>query len=425
MDSESWLLSLSLFVLVLGGAYFAIAETAFASSNIIRIRNRAENGSRQARDALFILEHFDKALSTLLIGNNIMHIGIAALATLLATRIWGTGVVAYSTLVTTAVIFLVSEMVPKSFAGDKPESVALFLAGSLRVLMKALTPLSALFNAIAHLFSRMMGDTSTPSVTEDELYDIIESVADNGSMAEERSDLIHSALEFGDTTAEEVLTARVSMVGVEIDMDRAEILAIIKHSKFARLPVYKETLDSIVGVLSVRRFITNHLQGGDLALKDMLYAPYFVPRSKPIEDLFQEMGEKQLHMAVVTDDYGGTMGIVTMEDILEELVGEIWDETDVVREDFKILGGNRYEVSGDLSMTDALAMMDSGNKDYQESMEGKTTGAWAQENIADIPRQGSSFTFGRVTATVKQIDQRQHILKMVFTINPDIPGEGA
>ncbi len=420
MDSDSWLLFFALILLILGGGYFAAAETAFVSSSGTRIKSRANDGDKHAQNALYILGNFDQALSTILVGNNIMHIGAASISTLLVTRLWGAGVVAYTTIAVTIVVFLVSEMLPKSFASHKAEQVAYALAGSLRFLMRALVPVSAFFGLFGKLFSKAFGEVSIPTVTEDELYDIIESAAEDGIMDKNRSRLLYSALEFDDTTVQEILTARIYVVGIDIDMSCEEIIEIIKKNKYTRLPVYEGTIDNIIGILSVPSFIKEYLKQGDrLLTRELMHKPYFVPKSKGIDDLFREMSGNRLHMAVVTDDYGGAMGIVTMEDILEELVGEIWDENDVVREDFKVLADGRYEVSGDMSFLDALDRMDLGNSEFCEDAKAKTTGAWAQENINSIPRQGSSFSLGRLTATVLQIDSRQHITKMLFVIRKE------
>ncbi|NLT57549.1 MAG: HlyC/CorC family transporter [Clostridiales bacterium] len=424
MDSDSWLLFISLIALILASGYFAAAEMAFASSNTIRIKSRAEGGDRRAKRTLYVLSHFDRALSTLLVGNNVMHIGIASIATLLVTRLWGVGFVAYATVVTTVVVFLLSEMIPKSFAADKPETVALLLANSLCFLMWLLRPVTAVFDGIGNLFSKVLGGSDAPSVTEEELYDIIETIAEEGALEESRSRLICSALEFDEITAQEILTARVAIVGIEADMSHGEVLEIIRKHKFSRLPVYVDTVDNIVGVLNVRRFLKNFLSRGEATpLAELMDKPHFVPRKRPIDELLSEMSAKRLHMAVVTDDYGGTMGIVTVEDILEELVGEIWDEDDEVREDFKALGGNRFEVSGDLDILDAFELM--AYDDCPDELDHKTVAAWAQENFNIIPQKGSSFTFGRLTATVLQISNHTRITKMLLKLEDEVPEPSA
>lgn len=422
MESDSWILFIVLLILLVGSAYFSAAETAFAASSGIRIKSKAENGDKRAKNALYILENFDKALSALLIGNNIMNIGVASITTLIVTKLWGAGYVVWSTIVVTIVVFLLSEMFPKSFANDKPEVVAMLLAGSVRVVMKVLTPVSFFFNSIGKVFTRILGADKSPTVTEDELYDIIESIKEEGIIEEGRGKLIYSALEFDDITAQEILTSRVSVIGIESSMDCQTILNIIKSNKISRLPVYKETLDDIIGTINIRQYIKGYLKEGDsVSITEMMSEPYFVPKKKSIDDLFREMSEKRIHMAVVTDDYGGTMGIVTMEDILEELVGEIWDEDDDVREDFKPLGGDRYEVSGDLNILDAFEMMGYNGVDADSDF--KPAGSWVQENIDEIPKKGSIFVVGDITVKILQIDNHQHIKKIILKVNEKEPEE--
>ena len=416
MDGDSWLLSGFLLALILGGSYFAAAETAFASSNNIRIKNRAESGDRRARAALYVLDHFDKALSTLLIGNNIMHIGSASLATLLITRLWGAGFVAYSTIATTIVVFLVSEMIPKSFANNRPEPVALALAGSLRFLMKLLTPLSAFFTGIGNMAAKRIKTHDIPSVTEDELYDIIDDIVEEGALEQGRSKLLYSALEFDEITVQEVLTARVNVVAVGDDMTYEEILAVIRANKFSRLPVYHDTIDDIVGILNIRRFMKSYLLHGDtVPLSSLMDPPLHVPKKRRIDELLNEMSGRRIHMAVVTDDYGGTLGIVTVEDILEELVGEIWDEDDVVREEFKAIGGGRFEVSADFDIVEALELMLYPHLERGEE-EHRPVSAWAQEHFNIIPREGSTFSLPGLEAKVLSIGKHGRIGKMLLTL---------
>jgi CBS domain containing-hemolysin-like protein len=415
MDSDSWLLIFMLFASILGGGYFASAETAFASSSKIKIKNRSNSGDRRAKYALYVLEHFEKALSTLLIGNNIMHIGTASISTYLVTTLWGAGYVTYSTLVTTVVVFLFAEMIPKQFAEDKPESVALFYAGSVYFLMKILTPISFVFDSIGRLASRLFKSGPVPSISEEDLYEIIETMVDDKTVEDEHGQLIHSALLFDDTTVREILTPRISIVGIDISMSHEEVMEVIHGNKHTRFPVYDETLDNIIGILSIRHYIKESLKQNSLpAIADLVHKPYFVPKNKQIDELAREMSRRQIHMAVVTDDYGGTMGIVTMEDILEELVGEIWDEDDVVHNDLVRIGDNRYEISGDMNIEDALTRLDLG--DYAKDLSAVTAGAWAQENINGMPQTGSEFKTGVLIVRVLEIDSRQHIQKLLFEI---------
>ena len=293
----------------------------------------------------------------------------------------------------------------------------MFLAGSLRFLMKILSPVTLVFSWLGNWVSKFFAKAQSPSVTEDELYDIIESIADNGKMQAAESKLIFSALRFDDITAQEILTSRVSVVGVEVESTYSEILDTIKNNKFSRLPVYRETLDDILGILNIRRFVKSYLQNGEsVPVTELMDEPYFVHKKKRIDDLLDEMSAQRLHMAVVRDDFGGTMGIVTVEDILEELVGEIWDETDVVREEFQAIGGNRFEVSGDYDILDAFEQMDFEDDVPREDQEHKTISAWAQEELGRIPQEGLTFQYQQIHATILQVNHKRRITKVLLEL---------
>lgn len=329
MDTDSSILFVVLMALILGGGYFAAAETAFASVNPMRIRHQAEEGSRKAQRAEYILEHFSKALSTLLIGNNIMHIGTASIATYLVTKLWGQGYTAYSTLVTTVVVFLVSEMIPKQFAKDRPESTALFFAPSLYCLMKLLTPVSFFFDSLSGAICRLLKVPTTPTVTEDELMEMIDSLAGTEEGGQQRSELLHSALEFDDTTVREIMTPLNNLVCIADTMTESEVLDVIRTVKYSRLPVYHGSLENIVGILDVRNYIKTHLAApGSTCVSGMMKPIMPIGEHRRIDEIFDEMTQSRTHLCAVTGPGGNITGIVTMEDILEALVGEIWDEQD-------------------------------------------------------------------------------------------------
>ena len=332
MDTNTGILFALLLFLIIGGGYFAASETAFASVNALRIKQRAENGEQRALRAQYILDHFNKALSTLLIGNNIMHIGTASLATYLVTKLWGEGYTAYSTLVTTVVVFLFAEMIPKQLAKDKPETMALLFANSLYLLMKLLTPVSFFFDTLSEFIAKLLPGKQEPTVTEDELAYLIDTLAENESEPEgkRRSALLRSALDFDSRTVQEVMTPLDKVVGVELTMTNEQVREIIRNNKHSRLPVYLGTPDNIVGILDIRTYIRDQLSGGKTSrLHQLTRKTVRVSGSKLIDDLLDEMTQSRTHMCAVSDDAGRVIGIITVEDILEELVGEIMDEDDV------------------------------------------------------------------------------------------------
>ena len=332
MDTDIWILFALLLFLIIGGGYFAASETAFATVNALHIRQRAENGSSRARHAEYILDHFNKALSTLLIGNNVMHIGTAAISTYLVTKLWGEGYTAYSTIITTIVVFLVAEMVPKQFAKDKPEKMALLVAPSMHTLMILLTPVSVFFDTLAKLIMKLLPTKQEPTVTEGELAYLIDTLAESESEPEgkRRSALLRSALDFDRRTVEEVMTPLDQMIGVELTMTDEEVRNIIRGNKHSRLPVYLGTPDNIVGILDIRTYIRETLsEDRKVRLHQLLRKALRIPGTKRIDDLLDEMTQSRTHMCAVADDSGRVIGIITVEDILEELVGEIMDEDDV------------------------------------------------------------------------------------------------
>ncbi|MBQ5782218.1 MAG: HlyC/CorC family transporter [Oscillospiraceae bacterium] len=336
MDPDSWLLFILLIALILGGGYFAAAETAFATVNPVRIRHRAEEGEKSAQKAQYVLDNFNKALSTLLIGNNIMHIGTASIATFLVTKLWGEGYTAYSTLVTTVVVFLVSEMVPKQYAKDKPESTALFFAPSLRFLMLIMTPVAAFFNGISALLAKLFKVKEEPTITEDELIEMIDSLAEEGEEEQQRSELLHSALKFDDAIVWDVMTPIKDVVSVSIRMKSDDITAIIKRYKYSRLPVYQGQPDNIIGFIDVRKYIKQHLANpASLSVRRIMSKVMAANDTERLDDLFERMTQSRTHLCVVKNQQGECCGIVTMEDILEQLVGEIYDEDDIIPASYK------------------------------------------------------------------------------------------
>jgi len=332
MDTDNWILFALILLLIIGGGYFAASETAFATVNALHIRQRSENGNARAGHAQYILDHFNKALSTPLIGNNVMHIGTAALSTYLVTKLWGEGYTVYSTIVTTVVVFLAAEMIPKQLAKDKPEAMALLFAPFLHALMILLSPVSVFFDTLAANIAKLLPMRQEPTVTEDELAYLIDTLAESESEPEgkRRSALLRSALDFDRRTVEEVMTPLDRMIGVELTMSHEEICGIIRENKHSRLPVYLGTPDNIVGLLDIRTYIRETLAGDKkVRLHQLLRKALRVPGTKRIDDLLDEMTQSRTHMCAVADDHGRVIGIITVEDILEELVGEIMDEDDV------------------------------------------------------------------------------------------------
>ena len=419
MDDGSrlpWILAV---LLLFCAAFFAVAETAYASCPKSRVKAAAERGDARAKTALLILDDFDKAISTLLICTNIVHIATASIVTVAVTKLWGLSAVSISTIVTTIVVFFAGEMLPKSIAKKYSEPLALATGPVLRFLMKVFTPLSALLTWIGQSAAKLTPEENPVSFTEDELYDIIEDMTEEGSLDEQQGELISSALQFGEVTVESVLTPRVDLVAVDISSSLESILAVIKTTNHSRLPVYEGSVDNIIGVLQIRKFIKAYLRlGNNLDLRPLMDEVFFIHQSTNIDELLPVMSKRKLNMAVVTDNYGGTLGIVTVEDILEELVGEIWDEDDVVEENFVELGDGVYMVGADESVTDVFEQLGFEDPEEDEELVNTLMGEWAYEQFSAIPKVGDSFQYHRVQVTVAAMTHNR-ILKLKVALLPE------
>ncbi len=316
---------------ILGGAYFAASETSLASVNRIRMMSNAGSGDRRAKRVLYILDHFDKAITTILIGTNIMHIGCASVATLMATKLWGVSSVGATTIVVTLIVFFFAEMLPKRFSKAANEVIAPLIAGSLVFLMRVLSPVSFVFTRLSALISGPFKKAvpEEPTVTEDELYDMIETFAQEGAADEEKTELVQSALEFSDTTVRDVLTPWKSVLTVDASMDAEAILACIRDNSHSRLPVVDE-YGNVTGLLHIRKYLKAYMRNaGNVALADVTDRALTVGPDVQIDDLLPVLSANKTQIAVVTGEAGAPLGIITVEDILEELVGEIYDEDDV------------------------------------------------------------------------------------------------
>lgn len=334
-DSPVRYLIAFIFLLILSG-YFAGAEIALASVNRIRLANRAEDGDRGAKRVVYILDNFDKALTTLLIGNNIAHIAFATLATLFTYSLFKDAesipdiAVPISTVISTVIVFLVGEMIPKSFAKACNESFAYFISGSLIVLMKVLTPVSFIFSAFSKLasapFKRKAGEA--PTVTEDELYDIIETYVEENDIDKETEELVQNAIEFSESTVKEIMTPWDKVIFINENDPADKVAQIIRQSTFSRLPVVNDDGD-VVGTLSIRSFLKRYLKNPDISVRNIMANAEFISDTMPVDDVLTTLSSERTHFAYVRQNHK-VIGIVTVEDILEELVGEIYDEEESV-----------------------------------------------------------------------------------------------
>ena len=375
----------------------------------------ADHGNRRAAKVLDALEHFDRTISTILICTNIAHLGAASVVTVAVTRRWGLSAVAVSTFITSMVVFFVGEMLPKSIAKKYSEHLSLWCIDLLTVLIALFRPASALLAAIGNAASRLTKGDPEISVTEDEIYDIIEDMTEEGSLDEEHGDLISSALQFNDLTVESILTPRVDVVAININDDSAAILQQIRSQNHSRLPVYEGSKDNIIGILRIRRYIQAYLKLGDqLDLRGLLDKPIFVTESAAVDELLPIMSRERQNMAVVTDHHGGTAGIVTVEDILETLVGEIWDEDDIVITPIVALENGNYLVDAEEPVADVLNEIgfECPPEDEDELINTRI-GEWVYDHFSSIPKVTDGFDYHGLRVTIAKMDHNR-ILKVVL-----------
>jgi CBS domain containing-hemolysin-like protein len=416
--SDHVMLFAAFFLCVAFAAYFSCAESAYAGLNKIRIKNLADSGDKRAQRAAAISNSFDRALTTILIGTNVLHIGCSSIATLIAATLWGENAVVYATLVTTVIVFFLSEMIPKSYAAANSTQVALGLSGSLRVLMKLLAPVTFLFMGVSRLVTRLFKKEDAPTVTEEELSTIIETVEEEGGMSEDQSELLQSAMEFPTTTVADILTARDDIVAVDVHMTPEELLARIREAKHSRLPVWDGGPDNAVGVLSIRKYLKESIRTGTPDVRALMAPPFFVSPEEEIGDLFKRMTQNKISLAIVQDDGGRTVGLITVEDFLEELVGEIWDEDDVVDESFIKLGGNRFRVSGTLRVGEAFSRM--GYECPDRSILQYPVQAWALSCYGHVPEEDEEVDYRSLTLRVESMSEGR-IVSLDVKVNDPAP----
>lgn len=418
MDSP--LLPILVVILVAMSAYFSSTETAFSSVSRARLKSMEENGEKRAKTALSITERYDDALSAILIGNNIVNIGSSAIGTVICTEVFGPSLgPVMSTVIMTLIVLIFGEILPKSIAKENAESVALFAAGPLSLLMKILYPLVWLFVHLKNVVVSRFHKENTPTVTEEELRYIIEETVDEGVLEQHESDLIQSALEFNDTTVNDILTPRVDVVGVDADATSAEVCAIFLSERYSRLLVYEKTIDSIIGIVTLKDFFSAYLENPDFELRQIMQEVMFVPPGKPIYGLLKELQREKAQIAVVVDQYGGTLGVVSLEDILEELVGEIWDEDEETVTLCTPVGERRWQASGDTHVDDLFEQI-APDIDLPEDHP-TTLSGWIIDQIQRIPEAAEQFTLEGLE--IKIISMDEHVIETVEITVPEAPAK--
>ena len=402
-------LLIPIFVLLVVGAFFSAAETAFSSANTIRLKNRQkQNGSLAHFTAVKILDNYDDYLSTVLIGNNIANMAISALATIIVVDIFKSDDYAWvSTLATTLLVLTFGEVIPKVLAKQLPESYCTIAAVPIYVLSFILKPLNIFIVAFVNLVSKLWQSnvSDADAVSEDDFENIIDIVEDEGVLDEEQCDLLQNALDFDEVLAYEIITHRVDLEALDIRDPYEVNVKKCLETTFSRLPVFEDNADNIIGVLHLNHFYKAYVDSKKVNIRELLLPATYVHKTMPLPDVLDKMRENKCHMVVVLDEYGGTMGIVTLEDVMEQLVGEIWDEGDEIEREFVEVGENLYEADGDMRVYDFFDEFDI-DIEEEESFENDsaTVGGWTLTMLDGECEEGSQFTFDNLIIKVLSAD---------------------
>ena len=407
--------------LLMGSAFFSGTEIAYTSLSKLKMKRDSENPTTVQKLVGFIYNHYDYALSTVLVGNNLVNIGATSVATVLAVklavgldgRITDKTASAIVTLIMTVLILIVGEITPKMIARRCSETIARIAAWPLLVLMILFFPVVWISTGIVNLFSILWKkDTQTVTITEEELENLLDTAEDEGVIDESETELLQSALEFTDLDAADILTPRIDVIGFELHDSMEFILDTIAETQFSRYPVYERTIDHVVGILYVKHLLKELVDNKDVQLTDLLLEPVYIPKTMKLHDIMDEFRSHQSHMVIVADEYGGIMGVVTMEDVLEQLVGEIWDENDDIVNDWQELAPHRWECSGDMNLTEFFDNLDLDDDKLESDC--ATVGGWATENIGAMPVAFDSFDYLQFTILVKHVDENHRISRLLI-----------
>ena len=403
-----------LVVCVVLSAFFSGSEMSLSSANRLRLENAAEDGNRRAKAALALVDRFDRALGAILIGNNLVNVASSSLASVIALSVAAQAGLSEglcttaATVIVTITVIIFGETMPKIVAKKNATRMALSVAGPIRALSVILRPLVWCATALTALITRALPspeDTDAQEVAVEELQSIIETAEDEEVLDEDRSELLQAALDFGDISASQVMTARVDMIAIDIDDPLEDILAQAEESAYSRLPVYEEDTDNIIGVLHLNALYRALLEEETPNIRSLLIEPCFVYKTVKLPSVLEELRSRQRHLAIVTDEYGGTAGVITMEDVLEALVGDIWDETDEVEPEVVETAEGRWELDGDLPIGDFLELTELDEDAFD--FESETVGGWVMEMLEGFADPGDVITYEDLTVTVLETDDKR------------------
>lgn len=403
MDSHSTGLVITILIMVLCSAYFSATETAFSSLSRVRLKNLAEDGNRRAKLAYKLADNYDELISSILVGNNIVNICASSLATVLFIQWFQDKGATLSTVVMTVVILICGEVTPKSIAKESPEEFAMFSAPIINVLNYVFKPINLLLVGIKKAANKIFKVSSDRTISESELLTIVEEAEQEGGINENESELIHNVIEFDDLACIDIFTPRVDVCAIEADTDIEDIAKLFIETGYSRLPVYEETIDRIIGIINEKDF-HNYILRENLPLEKIIKPVEFVPPSMKISALLKLLQQSKTHFAVIVDEFGGTEGIITLEDILEELVGEIWDEHDEIVEAFKKVAENEYLVDCSTELYKTFEYFDI---DAEE--EASTINGWVIAQLDRIPETGDSFDYEHLHVVVEETESQRAV----------------
>lgn len=401
MNNNTITMIIVLIVLIMMSGFFSATETAFSSLNKIRIKNLSNNGNKRAQLTLDLVENYEKVLSTILIGNNIVNIISASLSTIIFVNYFGDVGITVSTIVMTILVLIFGKISPKSLAKEAPENFAMFSASILKMLIILFTPLNYLFLLWQNFITSVFKISSDRSITEEELITIVKEAEEDGGIDAQEGELIRSAIEFNDLIVTDVLTPRVDIAAISSLDSKEKISNVFLETGYSRLPVYLDTIDNIIGVITHKDFF-NYVIKKDLGLDLVIKPTIYTTNTIKISKLLKLLQQSKSHMAIITDEYGGTLGIVTMEDIIEELVGEIWDEHDEVVNEFVKVGDHKYKISCKANLDKMFDLFNLKNE-----LDITTVSGWVTYELGKIPNVGDNFTYENLHITVSKTDHRR------------------
>lgn len=402
---------------VLLSAFFSASEMAYSACNKVRLEHLRDNGDKIAALAVRIREAFDDALSAILVGNNLVNIAASSMGSLAVIMAMGERYTWLSTLILTVTVIIFGETIPKITAKKNATRFALSFARPVRFLMIILKPVTFIVVGLVNLLTSLLPDVEEEDseAALEELHTMIDMAENEDVLDEDASELVSAAIDFADISASEVMTARVDIVAIDIDDPWEEILRVIDSSPYSRIPVYEDSIDHVIGILSLNRFLKAMIDGDKVEIRSLLLPTCYVYKTMRLPAVLSSLRNAQQHLAVVTDEYGGTLGLVSMEDVLEQLVGDIWDETDTVEKDIVKQGNGVYELDGDMPVSEFLELMHWDEDEFD--FDSETVGGWCIEYNNGFPNVNSIFSYRDARIRVLEISERRVRRVLVSTVS--------